>query len=112
MSKGDSIEQRGHTLEDAFFRRVDQQLIDKMKQDLSVEEGRKALAQACPWASDSMLCWAAPSLWLRAWMTASQPPKTTRFPPTRAEAPLSGSLVRSDQTLVPSFTRRQCAVPS
>ena len=55
MTTGDSIEQRGRTLEDAFFHRVDQQLLQQLKQHASVEQGRQALASACPWASDAML---------------------------------------------------------
>lgn len=52
---GDSIEQRGRALEDAFFHRVDQKLIADMKARMKHEEARQALAQACPWADEAVL---------------------------------------------------------
>jgi hypothetical protein len=42
----DSLHQRGNSLEEEFFRREDQRLLDRMKQQAEAQSAREALAQA------------------------------------------------------------------
>lgn len=49
------LEKRGRILEDEFFRRVDQQLSQKLRQKLAEDEQRESLKQACGWADEQLL---------------------------------------------------------
>jgi hypothetical protein len=55
MDSGGSLEKRGRTLEDEFFHRVDQQLMEQMRAKMEAEEQRKALAAACGLADERLL---------------------------------------------------------
>lgn len=55
MSSGDSFEKRASTLEDAFFHRVDQELLDKMRQESDRQALKDAMAKACDWADATLI---------------------------------------------------------
>ena len=55
MSSGGSLEKRGRTLEDEFFHRVDQQLIEQMREKVAREEQKKALTEACGMNDERLL---------------------------------------------------------
>lgn len=48
MSSGDSIQQRGNALENQFFAKVDQELVEKLRQQLASEELGKSLGITDP----------------------------------------------------------------
>jgi hypothetical protein len=55
MEFGGALEKRGRVLEDEFFRRVDDELTQQLKQKMTQEEKKASLRSVIGWADDELL---------------------------------------------------------
>jgi hypothetical protein len=55
MASDGSLEKRGRTLEDEFFHRVDQQLVDRLRAKMAAEAQKEALSEACGLTDERLL---------------------------------------------------------